>query len=105
MRKSDASSWMEPDELSMIDLKKVIPLNDRRLFWEMIRSIIDLPVLASKLKCPIKNAKDLHHVMSKPENRILWISGSSGCLPKEAACALVEDAYGPRDENIPVTDH
>jgi hypothetical protein len=105
VRKSDASSWMEPDEMSMIELKKVVTLNDKRLFWEMIRSILDLPVLASKLKCPIKNSKDLHHVMSKPENRVLWISGSSEYLPKDAACALVADAYGPHDDNIPVSDH
>ena len=105
VRKSDVSSWMEPDEMSMVELKKVLTSSDKRLFWEMVRSILDLPVLASKLKCPIKNSKDLYHVMSKPENRILWTSGSCEYLPKDTACALVGDAYGPHDDNVPVTDH
>jgi hypothetical protein len=85
--------WIDPDELFMIQTKKLITVTDKRVFWEMARSIIDLPQLAGKLKCPIKSSKDLAGYLKRPEYKVLWSIEAPNYLPKDAATELLTSAY------------
>ena len=85
---------MDPDELFMSEVKKVITITDKRLFWEMARTIMDLPLLASRLKrCLVKNSRELAALLKNPEYRILWSPEGPEYLPKDAATELISAAY------------
>ena len=81
----------------MQEAKKLITLTDRRIFWEMVRAIIELPSLRAHLKpaLGLKSARELSNLLKRTENRILWTIEASECLPKEIAMELISNAYTP----------
>ncbi len=88
------SPWMEPDELFYNEAKRLISSNDKRVFWEMVRAIIEMPELSARCKAArIRDQKDLAAIFKKPEFKILWTSDASNIIPKEAAAELITAAY------------
>ena len=85
---------MEPDELFYNESKRLINSNDKRVFWEMVRAIIEMPELSARCKAAkIRDQKDLATIFKKPEFKILWTSDASNIIPKEAAAELITAAY------------
>jgi hypothetical protein len=87
------SCWSNPDDLSMTEIKKFISEEDKRVFWEMAKAIIDLPEISDFSNSGIKNAKDLAFILKKPEYKILWTANAADILPRQAAAELVTAAY------------
>jgi hypothetical protein len=87
------SCWSDPDDLSMTEIKKFISEEDKRVFWEMAKAIIDLPEISDFSNSGIKNAKDLALILKKPEYKILWTANAADILPRQAAAELVTAAY------------
>lgn len=87
------SSWMEPDELYQLEIKDKLSITDKRMFWEMSRSIIDLHQLASKLTDTFKTSKEIATFLSRPENLVLWTADAPQFLPKDASIVLIQNAY------------
>lgn len=90
------SPWMEPDELFYNEAKRLISSNDKRVFWEMVRAIIEMPELSARCNANttrIRDQKDLAAIFKKQEFKILWTSDASHIIPKEAAAELITAAY------------
>lgn len=93
--------WCDPDEVFLENAKAYITAEDKRKFWEMSRSIIELPQLSDICSgsC-IRNSEDLTAILKRPEFRILWLSDAPQYLPKDVASELIRCAYcttGTRD--------
>ena len=94
LQQNTGQQWLEPDELFAVEMKNLITAAHKKVFWEMVRSVIDHPKLALKLaNCDITNAKDLSFVLKRPEYRILWTTDAPQYLPKETASDLIAAAY------------
>jgi len=93
VQKEDGCSWAEPDDIFQNAARKLVTITDKRVFWEMVRSIIDLPQLASELKCCIKSSKDVATLLKKQEYKVLWSADAPEYLPKDAATELIQAAY------------
>ena len=89
------SSWSDPDELSMTEIKKFISLGDKKTFWEMSRAIIELPEISEHCKSGVRSSKDLIFLLKNPEFKVLWTAEAADILPKQAAADLVTAAYVP----------
>ena len=87
--KSEGSSWVEPDEVFANESKRHISILDKRIFWEMTRTIMDHPELAAKCKSGIRNERDLAEILKRQENKVLWIAEAPDLLPKEAASEII----------------
>ena len=87
------SVWLDPDEASMIDTKKIITSTDKKIFWEMAKAIIELPEITEYCNCSIKNSNDLAALLKRPEFKILWTPDAADILPKHCASELVTAAY------------
>jgi hypothetical protein len=85
--------WCDPDELFNTESRKAINATDKRVFWEMARAIMELPELASKCTCEIRDSKDLAAMLKRPEFRVLWTAEAPDILPKDAAAELIMAAY------------
>jgi len=86
--------WADPDDLFVTLAKHLITANDKRMFWEMARAIIELPELS--LACQnsrVRTAEDLTQILQRPEYRILWITEAPQYIPKEVASELIRSAY------------
>jgi len=85
--------WQEPDELFLHEVaSKHISLADIQKFWEMLQSVIDMPVLGDCCHCPVlKTHSDIANLLKKPEYKVLWIRGTPDILPKGVVCDLVSD--------------
>lgn len=101
IQSSKDSPWMEPDEFFYNEAKRLINSNDKRIFWEMVRAIIEMPELSARCKSArIKDQKDLANMFKKPEYKILWTSDASNIVPKEAAAELITAAYVIAPANV-----
>lgn len=99
------SMWGDPDDLFLKEAaEKLVSTNDRKVFWEMARSLIDMPLLRHYCKSAITEEVDLIAVLKKAENKILWTTDSAQYLPKSVASALIESAYVPRMDSEAVWD-
>ena len=87
------STWLDPDEASMTDTKKLISNSDKKIFWEMAKAIIELPEISEVCNSTIRNSKDIANLLKRPEFKILWTSDAADILPKTAAAELVTAAY------------
>jgi hypothetical protein len=90
------SVWCDPDELfnTTVSRKLLISWEDKVMFWEMTRALIELPEYC-KL-CPdsaIRTVEDLIDVLKRPEYRVLWIPQASQYLPKDMSSELLRYAY------------
>lgn len=92
-------SWTDPDEQSMAEIKKYITATDKKIFWEMIKAIIDLPEITEFCRTAIKSSKDLATLLKKTEYRVLWTSEGADIIPKQIAADLVRAAYVPDPDN------
>lgn len=95
------SMWCDPDEFFLTSVKRKITITDKRMFWEMARSLIELPELSlasheSKIRC----AADLTKLLQRPEYRILWIAEAAHFLPKDVATELIRSAYVPPESTV-----
>lgn len=89
------SSWSDPDDVSLTEIKKFISVADKRTFWEMSRAIIELPEIAEHCKSGVRSSKDLIFLLKNPEYKVLWTAEAADILPKQAAADLVTAAYVP----------
>ena len=92
-----AACWCDPDELFLSPAGAggaLISADDKRVFWEMARALIELPPLSAlcEQSC-IRSAHDLTAVLRRPEFRVLWLSDAPQYLPKEVASELIRSAY------------
>lgn len=91
--KKEGSVWSDPDDLFLIEAKKLISSTDKRVFWEMARSILELPELSIHCQSGIRNSTDLANVLKRPEHRVLWIAEAPDYMPKDVATELIKSAY------------
>ncbi len=89
----DPPVWCEPDEVFLQEAKKLISITDKRVFWEMIRAVIELPQLIVNCKSSIKSIRDIATVLKRTENRYLWTTDGSVWLPPQVAADLISSAY------------
>lgn len=87
------SAWMEPDEVSLSEAKKVVTQDDKKIFWEMTKTIIELPEISEYCNCSLRNTSDLSSLLKRPEFKILWTAEAADILPKHTASDLVTAAY------------
>ena len=91
---NDSYNWCEPDDIFLNEAKKIISITDKRIFWEMIKAIVELPQLSALCKnSVIKTPRDITNVLKRIENRYLWISDAPLCLPAQIAGELIAAAY------------
>lgn len=98
------SPWYDPDELFNLESKKLITSADKRIFWEMMKIIIELPQLATPCKTGIRSPRELCTVLRKPEYKILWTNDGHVCLPKDIANDLLVNAYIVPSLSNPILD-
>ena len=90
----DNSVWIEPDDLFINSIKKLITVTDKRVFWEMIKMSIDLPQLASnQSKSGFRSKHELGSILKRTENKVLWTLDGAEGLPKEILLELLSSAY------------
>ena len=96
-RKSEA--WSDPDDI--FTNAGFITDEDRTMFWEMVQSLVELPLLLEHLvdgpNGPI-TVDMLVGLLRRPEYRDLWTDDGHDCLPKGCACTLLKAAYMGTDE-------
>jgi hypothetical protein len=98
--KKEGSYWVDPDEVFLQDSKKIIRASDKRVFWEMVRSLIELPRLNQSCKVGFKSVKDLSNLIKRPEFKILWTTEASEHLPKEVNSDLVTHSFCIHQSNF-----
>ena len=81
-------------------MRPKVTITDKRLFWEMARSIMDLPVLAEKLQETFRNSLELANLLKRPEYMILWTPDAANYIPRDASIVLLTSAFvdSPEDE-------
>lgn len=89
----DGGCWMDPDDLSAQEVRKTVTATDRRIFWEMARSLIDLPELSMACKTSVRSPADVTAILKRPEFRVLWTPDAVESLTKEMAVDLIRAAY------------
>jgi hypothetical protein len=92
---SEVTYWSDPDETFLNDVKKLITSLDKRIFWEMIRAIVELPEISESCSHTnvIRNAKDIATLLKKTEYKVLWTPDVADILPKSILAELVVAAY------------
>jgi hypothetical protein len=86
-------TWCEPDEAFLTDIKKLITDSDKRIFWEMAKAIMELPMLIQNSRSTILNSRDLAVLLKRTEYKCLWTLDAPHILPKDAAIELISAAY------------
>ena len=90
------SVWISPDDLFEGESKRLLSANDKIILWEMVRSIVELPELASKLKGRWRNTEEVVAALQRPEFRILWLRELvPDFIPHKHALHLMHGAYAP----------
>lgn len=85
--------WCDPDEAFIAEIKKLITVSDKIIFWEMAKAIMELPRLAEFCDSSIRNSKDLAALLKRTEFKFLWSADAPDLLPKDAASELISAAY------------
>lgn len=85
--------WCDPDEAFITEIKKLITVSDKIIFWEMAKAIMELPRLAEFCDSSIRNSKDLAALLKRTEFKFLWSADAPDLLPKDAASELISAAY------------
>lgn len=89
----EGSFWMDPDEFSLSEVKKIVTATDKRVFWEMAKSIIDLPELSLACKSGIRCPQDITTILKRPDYRVLWSVEGAEIITKEMSVELLRAAY------------
>ena len=89
--RKEGMNWIEPDVLNLAE--SGVTQLERSTFWEMVRSIIELPTLAQHCHGRVCNQDDITTVLKKPEFKVLWPNSVPNFLPKRCALELIEVAY------------
>jgi hypothetical protein len=87
--------WIEPDNL--LEESGVITPDDRIMFWEMVRCIVEMPKLTNHITFP-RTVQDIVDIVRRPENRVLWTANGHSCLPTHAVHTLLAIAYAGKDD-------
>ena len=93
-------TWCEPEELFVMEVKKIISITDKRVFWEMVKAVIELPQLASHCKSGIRTQQEIAAVLKRAENRVLWTAEAPFLLPSQITSELITAAYVPPDKEL-----
>ena len=88
-----AAVWADPDELFMADARRLLSSTDRRLFWEMVRALIELPEISLAVQSGPRSVAELTALLVKAEHRVLWSFEAPEYLPKQMAVELIRAAY------------
>jgi hypothetical protein len=89
----EGASWMDADDYFLFEAKRLITTTDKRVFWEMIRTLIELPDIASRCNTDVKKTKEFLQTLKRVENRVLWTHDGPYCLPKDIALELLTSCY------------
>jgi len=87
--------WCDPDELFNTTVsRKLISCEDKVMFWEMTRALIELPEYCKLCQdSAIRTVDELVDLLKRPEYRVLWIPEASQYLPKDMSSELLRYAY------------
>jgi len=94
--KRDDEAWCNPDDL--FAMQGYITTEDKRIFWEMIQSLVALPSLVHVVREDDGDCFDVETIvqfLTRPECRELWANGVE-CLPKACACTLLRAAFSSK---------
>lgn len=88
-------NWIEPDEyFNTIEAKKLINNHDKKLFWEMIKALVELPSLRQAwIALGGIPLTEMANLLKKNEHKVLWLNEATDCLPRELLSDLVKHAY------------
>lgn len=87
------AAWMEPDVLSLAEVRKTLTATDRRIYWEMAKSLIDLPELSMACKSGVRCPQDIVNMLQREEYKVLWTAEGADMLTKDMAVDLIRAAY------------
>ena len=84
--------WRNPDEHFITEItKSLITSPDLKQFWDMLSIIIKYPAIAALCKLEeIRSHEKIGLMLSKPENKLLWINGYSEILPKTITNIIID---------------
>ena len=88
-----SSVWCDPDELCNQLLEKFVSNDDKRIFWEMSRTLIRHTDYRDMRDGGIRNPRELANILSRPEFRVLWTEDAPEYLPKEVSMYLLSSAF------------
>jgi hypothetical protein len=92
-----SAQWSCPDKMFLSDAPKIISSSEKIKFWEMVRSLLELPVLASKLVGRLRDAEGIAKLLCLPEYKALWTDlQDASFIPHKQALDLCLHAYVPK---------
>ena len=89
--------FSEADSYSFEKLSNILDSTAIKVFWEMLRSIIELPALIDYFPASI-NYYDIIRLLKQVEYKVLWIAECVQHLPTDVAVDLISAAYVPKSE-------
>eukprot|EP01038_Epipyxis_sp_PR26KG_P011204 gene11204-15028_t len=87
------SLWIDPDDLFINCADSFVSATDTKIFWEMCRTILNLPELVVESDSMIKTSHDLTEALKSIENKILWSPENADHLPRSITSELITHAY------------
>lgn len=86
------SMWHNPDEYFILEvIKQYMTIEDIDQLWDMLTILIQYPIIADLCESEeIKTHHEIGIMLSKPENKVLWIHGDSSILPKGVVNVLLD---------------
>jgi hypothetical protein len=85
--------WVDPDELFTQQIDALISSMDKEIFWEMTRSMIEMPQLCICMLGGLKSLEDIEAILARREYRPLWTTAGPDCLPISSSSNLLRQAY------------
>jgi hypothetical protein len=90
---SQSAAWFEPDEYCAQEIRKELSAADIRVFWEMVRVMIELEEFRGMLKGPLASMESVTAIVIRKENSLLWTADAAQYIPKECATVLMTESY------------
>ena len=89
--------FTDADSYSFEKLSNILDSAAIQMFWEMLRSIIELPALTDYFPASI-NYYDIIRLLKQVEYKVLWITECVQHLPADVAVDLIMAAYVTKAE-------
>jgi hypothetical protein len=86
---SNRSRWVEPDSIYIAEARNHITAENKRVFWEMVKVLVEAPQIAERCRFGNKSPKDLAAMLRRPEFCVLWAPEALDCLPRAFAADLM----------------
>ena len=96
-RFDSGDGFTDADSYSFEKLSNTLHPTAIQMFWEMLRSIIELPALTDYFPASI-NYYDIIRLLKQVEYKVLWVAECVQHLPTDVAVDLITAAYVPKAE-------